>query len=555
MSIGEALADARRRAGLTVSEVSHRTRIRETLIREIEADDYSACGGDFYARGHIRSIAKAVGTDAVPFIEAYDTLRREAAEADADADAAPPVAPLPWERGGGPAWPGGEAQPGRRPADAAGGREPRGPRTGRPGPPPEREETVPGGAQPPGPQPPGPQPPGPQAPVPGPLPPGPQIPVPAPVPPPGPRDGTGTRPRAPRAPTGRRGARPSGTTPDPAWGGKGGVPDAAGGPPAAHRDPGGPAGGRGRAHLNWVMVLVLALTVALGVFGYRLLAGAGQAAPTAGSQPAARGSGGPAPTGGAPPTASPSQASHPHSVVVRLTAVRGCSVEFTTPGGTYLSRSHVPAGTSQSWTFTRPVDMRLCKPGRFTLTVNGVNPVPTGPGGHSVTLRLSPGHPPAVATQPVQATPVLALAPVSVSAFGPGNGGQGDNPQLAPLAIDGHSGTAWHTDWYTSPRFGNLYQGTGLLLDMGRTVTITRAKIKLGAGGGADLELRVGDSPSLTAMPAVAGASGAAGVVRFHLSTPARGRYVLIWFTKLPPDSSGTYEASVYDVSLRGHPG
>ena len=60
VSIGESLADARRQAGLTVSQVSQQTRIRESIIRDIEQDDFSACGGDFYARGHIRSIA-AVG--------------------------------------------------------------------------------------------------------------------------------------------------------------------------------------------------------------------------------------------------------------------------------------------------------------------------------------------------------------------------------------------------------------------------------------------------------------------------------------------------------------
>ena len=49
MSIGRALAEARHRAGLTVTEVSQQTRIRETIIRDIESDDYSACGGDFYA--------------------------------------------------------------------------------------------------------------------------------------------------------------------------------------------------------------------------------------------------------------------------------------------------------------------------------------------------------------------------------------------------------------------------------------------------------------------------------------------------------------------------
>ena len=76
MGIGEALAEARGRAGLTLAEVSQRTRIRETIIRGIEGEDYSACGGDFYARGNIRSIAKAIGADPEPLIAEYDAVHR-----------------------------------------------------------------------------------------------------------------------------------------------------------------------------------------------------------------------------------------------------------------------------------------------------------------------------------------------------------------------------------------------------------------------------------------------------------------------------------------------
>jgi cytoskeletal protein RodZ len=72
VSIGESLADARSQAGLTVSQVSQQTRIRESIIRDIEQGDFTACGGDFYARGHIRSIASAVGTDPDPLISEYD---------------------------------------------------------------------------------------------------------------------------------------------------------------------------------------------------------------------------------------------------------------------------------------------------------------------------------------------------------------------------------------------------------------------------------------------------------------------------------------------------
>jgi hypothetical protein len=72
VTIGDALAAGRRQAGMTVTQVSQRTCIRETIIRGIERGDFSGCGGDFYARGHIRSVARAVGVDPEPLINEYD---------------------------------------------------------------------------------------------------------------------------------------------------------------------------------------------------------------------------------------------------------------------------------------------------------------------------------------------------------------------------------------------------------------------------------------------------------------------------------------------------
>jgi cytoskeletal protein RodZ len=75
VSIGDALAAARREAGLTITQVSQRTCIRETIVRGIERGDYSACGGDFYARGHIRSIGRAVGLDPEELVREYDATQ------------------------------------------------------------------------------------------------------------------------------------------------------------------------------------------------------------------------------------------------------------------------------------------------------------------------------------------------------------------------------------------------------------------------------------------------------------------------------------------------
>ena len=87
---GEHWRSAGRRAlpvGLSINEVSRQTRIREAVIWGIELDNYALCGGDFYARGHIRAIAQVVGIDSVPLIQEFDARRQEQeARRQAEAD-------------------------------------------------------------------------------------------------------------------------------------------------------------------------------------------------------------------------------------------------------------------------------------------------------------------------------------------------------------------------------------------------------------------------------------------------------------------------------------
>jgi cytoskeletal protein RodZ len=94
VSIGETLAEARRQAGLTITQVSQRTRIRESIIRGIEQNDFSACGGDFYSRGHIRSIAAAVGADPAPLIREYDAEHGPVGGSISAADVFEPATPI-----------------------------------------------------------------------------------------------------------------------------------------------------------------------------------------------------------------------------------------------------------------------------------------------------------------------------------------------------------------------------------------------------------------------------------------------------------------------------
>jgi hypothetical protein len=70
--VGPQFAAARRRLGLSVDGLAERTRIRPHVIEAIEVDDFSACGGDFYARGHLRTLARVLGLDVAPLLEIYD---------------------------------------------------------------------------------------------------------------------------------------------------------------------------------------------------------------------------------------------------------------------------------------------------------------------------------------------------------------------------------------------------------------------------------------------------------------------------------------------------
>lgn len=70
--VGPELAAARGRLGLSVDQLAERTRIRPHVIESIEVDDFAPCGGDFYARGHLRTLARVLGVDAGPLLASYD---------------------------------------------------------------------------------------------------------------------------------------------------------------------------------------------------------------------------------------------------------------------------------------------------------------------------------------------------------------------------------------------------------------------------------------------------------------------------------------------------
>ena len=210
------------------------------------------------------------------------------------------------------------------------------------------------------------------------------------------------------------------------------------------------------------------------------------------------------------------------------------------------------AGLAAHWGILPPKIGRAAPAGHLTSERPAPAPSPTG---RSTTGRPTTGRP---ATRP----PAVVLKPVSAAGFDvlespeqdPGN----EESALAPLAIDGNPATAWHTQYYlANPVFGGLKQGSGLILDMGRAVRVRSVTVTFGPAPGADVSIEVGNRDTLTpatlaAFRTVARAHDIGGTHTFHAARVTRDRYVLIWFTKLPPAGAGRFAAQIFTVVVRG---
>ena len=72
MSLGSMITKARKDAGLSIDDLSAATNIRGTLLRDMEANNFSQCGGETYARGHLRNIAIKLKIDPQIFLTAFE---------------------------------------------------------------------------------------------------------------------------------------------------------------------------------------------------------------------------------------------------------------------------------------------------------------------------------------------------------------------------------------------------------------------------------------------------------------------------------------------------
>jgi Helix-turn-helix domain len=450
VSVGEALAEARSRAGLSVDELSERTRIRTAVIRCIEHDDFDACGGDLFVRGYVRALAGAVGIDARPLIREFNRVRVESSgEANVThvariADQVPPVDP---------------------------------------------EVTAAG----------------PQAPAAGPQPPavGPRPSVAGPQPPAA--DPAVTAADLPNAHAGPAPADPEVTAADlpivsedpaPTVSDLPVIPAEPGPPPRRPLEPGTPT--------PWVPGTWVAESRG------------GRARPRPRN----------------PRSRNRRRAARVAVPAALVLAVAGVAIGLTASG-----QSGPPAKSAAAFS-----------QGASHGASSSAKPATAAPTKAATAA-------PTKAPSPAKPAPITALPIAGAAAFGPVGLADGDNPQVAQYAVRSGSPSPWESQWYTTAHFGNLKQGTGLLIDMGRKVTITSVRIDLAGYGGADLQLRVGDSAgSPDGMWVAAHADDVGGTVRLRFSTPEHVRYLLIWFTLLPPNGAGQYQASVYHVVVNGRP-
>jgi hypothetical protein len=95
---------------------------------------------------------------------------------------------------------------------------------------------------------------------------------------------------------------------------------------------------------------------------------------------------------------------------------------------------------------------------------------------------------------------------------------------------------------------------------MGRAVRLSSVTASFGPIPGGSAEIKVGNSDlrspaALRTFTTVSSQGGVGGTVTFRGHSAVTGRYLLIWFTQLPPQTAGSassYEAEIFNVTVRG---
>ena len=97
---------------------------------------------------------------------------------------------------------------------------------------------------------------------------------------------------------------------------------------------------------------------------------------------------------------------------------------------------------------------------------------------------------------------------------------------------------------------------------MGNPAKFSTVTVTFNSEPGAVVKLLVGNSDArskqnLDSMTTVARANSPTGTFTFHIKSQVTGRYLVVWYSKLPPmpGGGGKYEAQIFNVAVRGTSG
>ncbi len=158
-------------------------------------------------------------------------------------------------------------------------------------------------------------------------------------------------------------------------------------------------------------------------------------------------------------------------------------------------------------------------------------------------------------SSPTPSSGAASSAPITgllADDFDPQGDPPDENPDLAPLAVDGDPATAWRTMTYDQ-NFGpgGLKTGAGLTIDLGEAHDVTDVDLAL-VGAQTGVSLYVTDrAPSGVRDLAPVASVDAAAKERITLDEPATGRYLTVWLTSLPQVDGG-FRGEIAEVTVRG---
>jgi serine/threonine protein kinase len=176
----------------------------------------------------------------------------------------------------------------------------------------------------------------------------------------------------------------------------------------------------------------------------------------------------------------------------------------------------------------------------------GIAAVVLGP---KITIDLQSGG---TKTSPPPATS-RPLEGVTADDFDPFGSNRQENPKLVGNATDGDPVTAWRTVQYSTADLGGGKPGVGILFDLGADHSVTRIRV-LSTLPGWEAEWRVSDSAGESPDDyRTVKSFTAAETLVVRMPSGTRGRYFLLWITRLAPDEEareGPYRAFVNEVQF-----